>query len=624
VPAPAEVAAALSVLRDRVAALRLGLELPDAAAARRSRDEVVRQVDDYLLPRLEQLDAPLLAVVGGSTGAGKSTLVNTLVGADVSPAGVLRPTTRSPVLLCATEDAGWFTPGRILPGLARVTGSADGLAGGGSGGAAGSATASADGGPRSLRVVPHPAVPAGLALLDAPDVDSVVAGNRELAAQLLAAADLWIFLTTAARYADAVPWDVLHTAEQRGTALAVVLNRVPPEAMAEVSGHLGAMLAENGLSRAALFGVPEVPLAAGRIPAEAAAPLRGWLLGLAADAAARAEVVRGTLDGALRSMSQRVPALARAADEQHTAAAALRDEVDAQYAAAVREVDDGVRGGSVLRGEVLARWQEFVGTGELLRGLQARFGRLRDRITAALTGRPLADEEVAQAVESSVESLVRAAADRAAEHTAEAWRVRPGGAQLLSGEHAALARVSPGFPERLRDEVRAWQGQVLALVTEQGAERRTAARLASFGVNGAGLVVMLAVFAQTGGLTGTEVVVAGGTSALSQKVLEAIFGDGVVRALAAQAREELLERVERLLAGEADRFWGLVDAATPAPDAASRLRAAAGELERARRGADVVTRPAAVAPMPGSADSGGWRESAGGWWPWSRRAGRGR
>jgi hypothetical protein len=550
--------------------------------------------------------------------------VNTLVGANVSPAGVLRPTTRSPVLLCAPEEAGWFTPGRILPGLARVTGSADGLAGGTSGGAAGSAGAAADGGPRSLRVVPHPAVPAGLALLDAPDVDSVVTGNRELAAQLLAAADLWIFVTTAARYADAVPWDVLHTAEQRGTALAVVLNRVPPEAMAEVSGHLGAMLAENGLSRAALFGVPEVPLAAGRIPAEAVAPLRGWLLGLAADAVARAEVVRGTLDGALRSMSQRVPALARAADEQHTAAAALRDEVDAQYAAAVREVDDGVRGGSVLRGEVLARWQEFVGTGELLRGLQARFGRLRDRITAALTGRPLADEEVAQAVESSVESLVRAAADRAAEHTAEAWRVRPGGAQLLSGEHAALARVSPGFPERLRDEVRAWQGQVLALVTEQGAERRTAARLASFGVNGAGLVVMLAVFAQTGGLTGTEVVVAGGTSALSQKVLEAIFGDGVVRALAAQAREELLERVERLLAGEADRFWELVDAATPAPDAASGLRAAAAELERARRGADVVTRPAAVAPMPGSADSGGWRESTSGWWPWSRRAGRGR
>jgi energy-coupling factor transporter ATP-binding protein EcfA2 len=603
-PAPAQLAAALSVVRDRVAAVRLGLELPDAAAARRSRDEVVRQVDDYLLPRLAQLDAPLLAVVGGSTGAGKSTLVNTLVGADVSPAGVLRPTTRSPVLLCASEDAGWFTPGRILPGLARVTSSTEGADG--------------DGGPRSLRVVPHPAVPAGLALLDAPDVDSVVAGNRELAAQLLAAADLWIFVTTAARYADAVPWDVLRTAEQRGTALAVVLNRVPPHAMAEVSGHLGAMLAENGLSRAALFTVPEVPLAAGRIPPEAVAPLRGWLLGLAADAVARAEVVRGTLDGALRSMSQRVPALARAADDQSIAAAALRDEVDAQYAAAAREVDDGVRGGSVLRGEVLARWQEFVGTGELLRGLQARVGRLRDRVTAAITGRPLADAEVAQAVESSLESLIRAAADRAAEHTADAWRVRPGGSDLLGGGHARLARVSPEFPERLRDEVRAWQGDVLAMVTEQGAERRTAARLASFGVNGAGLVVMLAVFAQTGGLTGAEVVVAGGTSALSQKVLEAVFGDGAVRALAAEARQELVERVERLLAAEADRFRALVDAAAPAPDAAPRLREAAADLEQARRGADAVARPVAAASPQTSAIV----PEGGSWWRWSRWMGR--
>ena len=68
--------------------------------AARVRDELVAQIDDYLLPRLRSMDAPLLMVVGGSTGAGKSTLVNSLVGADVSPAGVLRPTTRAPVLVC--------------------------------------------------------------------------------------------------------------------------------------------------------------------------------------------------------------------------------------------------------------------------------------------------------------------------------------------------------------------------------------------------------------------------------------------------------------------------------------------------------------------------------------------
>ena len=61
----------------------------------------------------------------------------------------------------------------------------------------------------------------------------------------------------------------------------------------------------------------------------------------------------------------------------------------------------------------------------------------------------------------------------------------------------------------------------------------------SFGVNGAGLAVMVAVFAQTGGLTGAEVAVAGGTSAVGQKVLEAVFGDAAVRSLAARAREDL-------------------------------------------------------------------------------------
>jgi energy-coupling factor transporter ATP-binding protein EcfA2 len=590
-----ELPAALTVLRDRAAQLRLGLRLPGVQEACGTRDELVRQIDDYLLPRLRQLDAPLLAVVGGSTGAGKSTLVNTLLGADVSPAGVLRPTTRSPVLVCAPDESRWFTDTRVLPGLARVTGSNG-----------------ASGGSGSLRIVPHPAVPPGVALLDAPDVDSVVAGNRELAAQLLAAADLWIFLTTAARYADAVPWDLLHTAEQRGTALAVVLNRVPPEATAEVSSHLGRMLADNGLSRAALFTVPEVPLTGGRIPDGAVAAVRGWLMGLAADAAARAEVVRSTLDGALRSMGQRVPALARQADEQDAAAATLRDEVDSTYAAAVREVDDAVRGGSVLRGEVLARWQEFVGTGELLRTLQARVSRLRDRISSAFTGRPLPDEEVAQAVETSVESLVRAAADRAAERTVAAWRGRPGGIGLLGGEAAALGRASAGFGEQLRDEVRAWQGDVLRLVSEQGAERRTAARLASFGVNGAGLLVMLAVFAQTGGLTGAEVVVAGGTSALSQKLLEAVFGDTAVRALAAQARQDLLERVERLLGAEADRFRERVAAAAPVPDTASGLRAAGAELEQARRSTVAVSRPGPV-PAAGPAEATG---------RWLRRGGR--
>ena len=81
--------------------------------------------------------------------------------------------------------------------------------------------------------MPSEGIPAGLALLDAPDIDSVVTRNRTLATQLLAAADMWLFVTTAARYADAVPWEFLRPAVTRGTAVAVVLDRVA------AGGHRG-------------------------------------------------------------------------------------------------------------------------------------------------------------------------------------------------------------------------------------------------------------------------------------------------------------------------------------------------------------------------------------------------
>jgi hypothetical protein len=113
-------------------------------------------------------------------------------------------------------------------------------------------------------------------------------------------------------------------------------------------------------------------------------------------------------------------------------------------------------------------------------------------------------------------------------------------------------------------------------------DRRSTARLASLGVNGAGLTVMLAAFVSTGGLTGAEVVIAGGTSALGQKVLEAIFGDQAVRSLAAKARADLLDRVRALLERESERFRALLEPVAPDPERAERLRGAVAAVERAR------------------------------------------
>jgi energy-coupling factor transporter ATP-binding protein EcfA2 len=562
---PADLPEALVALRDAVAAAPLDLATPGRNEAWRAARGVVEQVDDYLLPRLRDLGAPLLTVVGGSTGAGKSTLVNSLIGAPVTASGVLRPTTRSPVLVCARVDAHAFAGDRVLPGLARVTGGS--------------------GGPGTLHLVPRDDVPPGLALLDAPDVDSVVESNRELAAQLLSAADLWVFVTTAARYADAVPWDLLRTAQERGTALAVVMDRVPPEAVAEVAPDLAGMLERAGLSGARLFVVEERPLVDGRLPEDQVAPLRQWLHALAADSEQRAAVVRQTLTGALASLGDRVAGVAAAVEEQAAAAGALREAATAAYAAASDRVDEGVRSGSLLRGEVLARWQEFVGTGEWMRSLQSSIGRMRDRVTSALTGRPTPTDELAGALESSVETLLRAEADRAAERTVTTWRSLPGGAPLLAAADEELDGVSPDFPEAAAAQVRDWQGHVLDLVRSEGAGKRTRARFLSWGVNGAGAVVMVAVFAQTGGLTGAEVAVAGGTTAVGQRLLEAVFGDAAVRSLATRARQDLQDRADRLLDYERDRFEALVDAAAPGPEDAARLRAAVAALTAARAGA---------------------------------------
>ena len=568
--------AAVRTLRDAVGQAALPLDLPGAETARSSQASLLKQLDDYVLPRLEALDAPLLAVVGGSTGAGKSTLVNSLVREAVTRSGVLRPTTRSPVLVHHPADAGWFSGTRILPGLARTTGAASGNGGVGVVGGAGSD------GPSAVRLVSSGALHPGLALLDAPDIDSVVLANRELATQLLSAADLWLFVTTAARYADAVPWDLLRQAAARGTSVAIVLDRVPPEAMEDIRSHLASMLQEQGLAGAPLFPVPETVLdAQGQLPDGDVARLRSWLAALARDAKARGIVIRRTLTGALDSLSGRVAGLVEASEAQDRAVEALSAEAAAAYVAAAEAVEVGMTDGSLLRGEVLARWQEFVGTGELLRQVEAGIGRLRDRVTAAIKGNPPPARNLGEALQSGVAELLTAQAQGAASSTVRRWRQLSGGPQVVAA-HPELARASPDLPARVDRLVRDWQGYVLDLVREEGKDRRTTARVLSFGVNGIGVVLMLAAFSQTMGLSGAEIGIAGGSAVLAQRLLEGVFGDQAVRELATKARVELLRRTAELYAGEQARFDLVTEAVAMDPEQAQGLSLAAAAVEATR------------------------------------------
>jgi energy-coupling factor transporter ATP-binding protein EcfA2 len=561
--AGSQMVTALVRLRAALMGVALPLELPGVDEHRATRDEMVDQLEDYVIPRIVTLEAPLLAVVGGSTGAGKSTLVNSLVGSVVTESGVLRPTTRSPVLVHNPLDADWFGADRLLPELERVHHPTHD--------------------PHALQLVALDVVPQGLAILDAPDIDSVEESNRQLAAQLLAAADLWLFVTSAARYADQVPWDFLRQAAERSAAVAIVLDRTPPDAVETVAGHLARMLAARGLKDSPLFTVSEAPLNDdGLLAPRYVAEIRSWLSELGGDAGARAAMIKQTLEGAVRSLTRKAHTVADACVEQSEAIERLRAAADAAYDEEIRKLLDATADGTLLRGEVLLRWQEFVGTGELLRTLEQKVGRLRDRLVNAIKGKPQQAERVTVAVESSLETLIVEHAEAAAERAEASWQSLAPGQELLSDVGEDLGRASRGLRRRAERAVRDWQQDVLQMVRTEGADKRSTARFLAYGVNGLSVALMVVVFANTAGLTGAEVGIAGGSALLGQKLLEAVFGDQALRILAERARRTLEVRIRALLDEERHRYLDLLASLGLEPDAADSLRNAARAVDDLR------------------------------------------
>lgn len=559
-----ELAGALRGLRSALESVRLPLPGPSVEQSRSGRRALLDQLDDYVLPRLANLDAPLLAVVGGSTGAGKSTLVNSLIGRVVSRAGVIRPTTTSPVLIFNPAEQHWFDDERILPGLARTTVSTTGTG--------------------SIQLVPEPSLPRGLALLDAPDIDSVSQANRRLAAQLLQAADLWLFVTSAARYADAVPWQFLTSAAERGAAVAVVCDRIPPAGMQLVPADLARLMSDRGLAESPLFAVPETLTdEAGLLPDAAVAPIRTYLATLAADNQRRDAVIAQTLDGAVRAIIGQSRELAGAVRGQAGIVHQLRRDAASAFDEAARAISVRSADGTLLRGEVLTRWQDYVGTSEFTRVIDNRISWLRDRLTSMIRGEPPQAVQASAAAGSGLEALIIDQAQAAAERAGTAWRANPAGREIIAA-HPDLARTSEGFEERARGVIRDWQADVLQLVSEQGKSKRTQARLVAAGVNGVGAALMIVIFAHTAGLSGAEIGVAGGTTVVAQRLLESIFGDDAVRRLAKTAKEHLDARVRELMASESRRFQALLADLGVDETVASRLDEAIAAVEAARAG----------------------------------------
>ncbi|MDN6302779.1 MAG: dynamin family protein [Brachybacterium sp.] len=550
--------AVLDAFAEHLRALELPLPVDGAEQAREETGAALSQLGDHVVPRLDSLDAPLLVVIGGSTGAGKSTLVNALVGHPVSRSGAIRPTTRRPVLLHHPLDEPWFTGSRILPGLARVHA---GQRRDPEAPHIGNTTGDLDPA-TSLELHGQERIPQGLALLDAPDIDSVAVGNRELARQLLRAADLWLFVTTANRYADAVPWEVLRTAAERDVTVDVVMNRIPDrEGVAEeLAEDLRGMLERQGVEVDRLFLVPETEIdTEGMLPPAVITELHEHFARLAADGEGRGRIARRTLAGAIDGLAGSATRIAEHAAVQDAERQRLREQAVGAFSGARERIDDALGDGSLLRGAVLARWQDVGGTGEFFRGGESLVTRARDSIGQLVSGKPAPAIAAEQALGTGLVHVVIEETARGAERADAAWRATPAGRHLTEGHD--LSRLPDGYAEEVSAAIRAWQGDVLELVRAEGADRRSKARLLSLGVNAVGVALMVVVFASTAFVpTGLEVGAGAATAVVGQKLLETIFGDEAVRRMAAVARQRLTDRLDALVAGRSDLFLDRLDA----------------------------------------------------------------
>ena len=467
------VGGALSDIAKRVSETRFTMQTDDSAAGRELHRQLSSELTDYLLPRINRTLTPFMIAVGGSTGAGKSTLVNSLVGRSVSPAGVRRPTTSNPIVVHNPADAKFFESQAFLGDLPRSSDPASPTA--------------------AVVLIADEGIEPGTAVLDCPDIDSIAESNRELARRILMSADLWIFVTTANRYADAAPWSLLKDAAVRNTSVAIILDRVPPEANREVRHHLSSLLAEAGLANSPIFAVAELDLEDGLLPHSAIYPIRSWISQVSSEGRSQERIRQRTLTGSISALPARLESLSDFVESQETTYGHLQQSLDHTFGDTQNGLAEVFSDGRVLHGEVNARWQDFVGTGQLFRGLEPTMARMRDRISAAVTGKHDAASPLHIAILRSAAISLREQGIGAVDAVGTQWQRDPAGTALIEA-HPELRHAAKNLEDSVKSAVSGWSNEVNALVRDIGQGKKSKARILSFGVGGVCAVVEYAAF----------------------------------------------------------------------------------------------------------------------------------
>ncbi len=539
-----------------------GFAASDDPSGHRRRAATTARLLRSVAARTGDLDAPLLVVVAGGTGAGKSTTVNTLAGARVAAASVVRPTTRSPVLVCHPDDLTAFADERVLTGLPRIR--TDG----------GDATRDAG---RRLLLATSPGLPAGLALVDTPDVDSVELGNHELAEDVLADADVWLWFVTARTYADEVGARYLRLARDRGVAVGVVVTQVRPDDRDEIVADVRRLLAAEGVEPDLLVAIPTASVQDDRLPDEVVAPLQRFLTDLARPGA-RADARRRALDGVVAAIPVELAPLAAAIEDERRTVARLREAVDAAYAGLGDALEVELEHGIPLRADVLDRWRDLVGASDVLLRVQTAAQRVRGAVRGML-GDSTAPSESPRQVRSEVAATVTDTLERLLERGRSDARRRleqdPVGRRLLDASPSLRDDDRGARHDRVRAAVDAWGEHVADLVLTVGTTRQVRARRWSTALNAVATSAILVVFTVSGGLTGGEVGIAAIASAASQALLVRMFGEQNLRRLLEDISTDLHDRFAALVtADHADLRDGITAIAPDAEVADTVLRAA--------------------------------------------------
>ncbi|MFC7877870.1 GTPase [Isoptericola sp. NPDC057391] len=288
-----------------------------------------------------------VVALAGSTGSGKSSVLNAVADAEIATVGVRRPTTSHAVAAVWGDGAGplldWLDVRRRQEMAVPDDGEDE-------------AARPARRGLARLRGRRGPAgISTGLVLLDLPDHDSVVVEHRVRAERLVERADLLVWVVDPQKYADAALHErYLRPLAGRSEVVVVVLNQTDRLSDAETDAMLAdlrRLVAADGLDGA-------------RVLAVSAATGRGMdqLKGLLAEAAARREAATARLAADARAAAQRIADACGSSPASRTgdrAAGALVDALEA--AAGVPTVADAVaaahrRDAHLATGWPVTRW----------------------------------------------------------------------------------------------------------------------------------------------------------------------------------------------------------------------------------------------------------------------------